>query len=94
MLGHNAMAETMLSVRLPAEISARLDRLVRGTSISKSRLAEDAIVAYVDEQEHQLERIRAGLADAAAGRVVPDDEVARWLDSWGTDDESPPPKCE
>ena len=87
------MAETTLSVRLPAEIGARLDRLARETSISKSRLAKDAIVAYLDEQEHQLERIREGLADAAAGRVVPHDEVARWLESWGTEDELPPPKC-
>jgi predicted transcriptional regulator len=90
---HKAMAETTLSVRLPAEIGARLDRLARETSISKSRLAKDAIVAYLDEQEHQLERIREGLADAAAGRVIPHDEVARWLESWGTENELPPPKC-
>jgi predicted transcriptional regulator len=87
------MAETTLSVRLPAEIGDRLDRLARDISTSKSKLSKDAIVAYLDEQEHQLERIREGLADAAAGRVVPDDEVARWLESWGTEGELPPPKC-
>jgi predicted transcriptional regulator len=65
------MADTAtLTVRLPTEIEARLDRLAKTTSISKSRLAADAIVAYLDEQEHQLERIREGLADAEAGRVV------------------------
>lgn len=88
------MADTAtLTVRLPAEIEARLDRLAKTTSISKSRLAADAIVAYLDEQEHQLERIREGLADAEAGRVVSHGEVARWLDSWGSEDELPPPKC-
>jgi predicted transcriptional regulator len=87
------MAETTLSVRLPAEIGDRLDRLARDTSISKSKLAKDAIVAYLDEQEEQLKRIREGLADAAAGRVAPDEAVARWLESWGTEDELPPPKC-
>jgi predicted transcriptional regulator len=87
------MAETILNVRLPGDIGARLDRLARHTSISKSKLARNAIVAYLDEQEQQLERIREGLADAAAGRVVPDEEVARWLGSWGTEDELPPPKC-
>ena len=88
------MADTAtLTVRLPTEIEARLDRLAKTTCISKSRLAADAIVAYLDEQEHQLERIREGVADAEAGRVVSHGEVARWLDSWGSEDELPPPKC-
>ena len=87
------MTHTTLSVRLSAEIEARLDRLARNTSVSKSKLATDAIVAYLDEQERQIEKIREGLADAAAGRVVPHDEVARWLNSWGTENELPPAKC-
>jgi RHH-type transcriptional regulator, rel operon repressor / antitoxin RelB len=88
------MAETaVLTVRLSAEIEARLDRLARTTSVSKSKLAADAIVAYLDEQERQLEKIREGLADAKAGRVVAHEDVARWLDSWGTEEELPPPKC-
>jgi RHH-type transcriptional regulator, rel operon repressor / antitoxin RelB len=82
-----------LTVRLPSEIEARLERLARTTSLSKSKLAADAIVAYLDEQEHQLQRIREGLADAEAGRVVSHEEVTRWLDSWGTENELPPPKC-
>jgi predicted transcriptional regulator len=62
------------------------------SSSGKSKLGEEAILAQLDEQEHQLEQIREGLADAAAGRVVPHDEVARWLASWGTENELPPPK--
>jgi predicted transcriptional regulator len=31
------------------------------------------------------------LADIAAGRVVPSDEVCAWLRTWGTPDEKPPP---
>jgi predicted transcriptional regulator len=88
------MADTAtLTVRLPTEIEARLERLAKTTSLSKSKLAKDAIVAYLDEQENQLEKIREGLADAEAGRVVSHEEVARWLDSWGTENELPPPKC-
>jgi RHH-type rel operon transcriptional repressor/antitoxin RelB len=88
------MADTAtLTVRLPSEIEARLDRLAKTTSVSKSRLAADAIVAFLDEQEHQLAKIREGLADAEAGRLVSHEEIARWLDSWGTANELPPPKC-
>ena len=32
-----------------------------------------------------------GLADIAAGRVIPHAEVSAWLETWGTPDEKPPP---
>ena len=32
-----------------------------------------------------------GLADIAAGRVVPHEQVAAWLETWGTPDETPAP---
>lgn len=30
-------------------------------------------------------------ADVAAGRTVPHKEVAKWLETWGTPEEGPPP---
>ena len=32
-------------------------------------------------------------ADIAAGRVISHEAVSRWLQSWGTQHELPPPKC-
>ncbi|MBL8771259.1 MAG: CopG family transcriptional regulator [Phenylobacterium sp.] len=34
-----------------------------------------------------------GIADLEAGRVISHEAVMRWLLSWGTPDELPPPKC-
>jgi predicted transcriptional regulator len=31
-------------------------------------------------------------ADVAAGRLVPHEEVAAWLDTWGKPDEKPAPR--
>jgi predicted transcriptional regulator len=42
---------------------------------------EDAETRALDEAE----------ADVAAGRVVPHDQVAEWLKSWGEPDELPCP---
>lgn len=36
--------------------------------------------------------VREGIADADAGRTVPYEKIRRWLLSWGTDKELPPPK--
>ena len=32
-------------------------------------------------------------AQVLAGKVISHDAVRRWLKSWGTPDELPPPKC-
>ena len=32
-----------------------------------------------------------GMSDIAAGRVVPHEKVAAWLDTWGTPEEKPAP---
>ena len=49
--------------------------------------------AYDELRERQefIEAVAAGLADAAAGRVVDHGKVAKWLSSWGTESEIEPP---
>jgi predicted transcriptional regulator len=34
-----------------------------------------------------------GAADIAAGRTISHEAMKRWLLSWGTDHELPPPEC-
>lgn len=49
--------------------------------------------SLLDETDDEAEAAAdaEGLADIEAGRVVPHEDVARWLDTWGTPDETPPP---
>ena len=37
--------------------------------------------------------IEEARADVDAGRTIPYEEVRRWLLSWGTETEVPPPRC-
>ena len=39
------------------------------------------------DEEAEAAADAEGMADIAAGRVVPHEEVAAWLDTWGTPDE-------
>jgi predicted transcriptional regulator len=36
--------------------------------------------------------VEEGLADVRAGRVMDGEPVLRWLESWGTEHELPPPR--
>lgn len=55
---------------------------------------EQEPVVFVFEEAAELDaRERKAMADMDAGRFVTHEAVVRWLQSWGTDDELPPPKC-
>lgn len=84
---------TTFTIRVPAVIKRRLDKLAKATSRSRSWLAAEAVATYVTEQDWQLAEIEEGIKDAEAGRVVAHKEVKRWLNSWGADIEKDPPTC-
>ena len=52
--------------------------------------AEPSIFDQVDE-EADARRHAEAMADIKAGRVIPNDEVCAWLETWGAPDETPAP---
>ena len=56
------MTET-LSIRIDTETKKRLDALAKRSKRSKSFLAAEAIVAYVESEEWQLGELQAGMAE-------------------------------
>ncbi|MGH6906217.1 MAG: type II toxin-antitoxin system RelB family antitoxin [Geminicoccaceae bacterium] len=71
------MSTTTLTVRLPAEVKDRLDRLAERTRRTKSFLAGEAIAGYVTHELAIIEGIHQGLDDMRAGRVIPHDQVMK-----------------
>jgi RHH-type rel operon transcriptional repressor/antitoxin RelB len=54
---------TVVTTRINAELTAKLEVLARSTKRSKSFLAAEAIAAYVELNEWQIEEINAGVAE-------------------------------
>jgi predicted transcriptional regulator len=77
------MTET-LSIRLDSATKQRLDALSKRSKRSKSFLAAEAIVAYVEQEEWQIGEIHAAIGELDAGQAVSHEEAASWLKSWGT----------
>jgi len=82
-----------VSVRLTPAVKRQLQRLAKSTGRSANYLVADAIEVYVREQERQLDSIRRGFAEVAAGHYIPHEAMKAWLLSLGSDHELPPPKC-
>jgi predicted transcriptional regulator len=52
---------------------------------------EPAIFDVPDEKDDARRHAEA-VADIEAGRVISNDEICAWLETWGAPDEKPPPE--
>lgn len=63
-------ATTTMTIRVPVETKERLDRLSQNTRRSRSFLAAEAVVRYVESEAEIVDGILRGIEDMKAGRTV------------------------
>jgi RHH-type transcriptional regulator, rel operon repressor / antitoxin RelB len=78
------MPSTTFTVRVEPSIKKRLERLAKSTGRSRSFLAAEALDAYLDVNEWQVEGIKKAIASLDHGGGVPNADVKKWVESWGT----------
>jgi len=86
---------SVTSIRLQPDIEKHLEDAVKRSQRSKNWLINQAIREYLErevlERQRWQETLEA-LDSANQGKVIEGDSVHQWLQSWGTDDELPPPR--
>lgn len=73
---------TTVTLRLEDEVKNKLEKLAESTHRSRSFLAAEAIKAYVDSNEWQINEIHAALEEADAGDFASETEVKAVFDKW------------
>jgi predicted transcriptional regulator len=73
---------TTISIRLESTVKMRLERLADSTRRSKSFLAAEAVRAFVELNEWQIQEIHAALREADAGDFAKPAEVRKILRKW------------
>ena len=92
------MAATVpMSIRIDQSLKDRLSKIASLQKRSAHSLATEALEKLVREQEI-LQAWNQSCVDSfneyeATGLHVTQDEVERWMDSWGSDSELPVPQC-
>lgn len=76
------MEKQTISFRLEVDKVSALDTLAKSLDRDRSYLLGEAVQAYLDTQQWQLEQIRAGIAEADAGRVVDHRRVRAMASRW------------
>ena len=83
------------SVRLQPEIESPLEKLAHKLDRSKNYLINQAIKEFLARktlEDKKWNETLEALDSVKSNRVVVEQDVNEWLDSWGKDNEIKPPK--
>lgn len=85
------------SVKLDDELKNRIQRLADTRQRSAHWIMREAIRNYVEREEaiesFKQEALASWAGYQETGQHLTGEETRDWLKSWGTDKETPPPKC-
>lgn len=89
------MAKETISVRLDRETLNRLNAMAEATGRTRGALMTHAIEKYVETEAWQVTAVQEAVDELERGEagLVDHNDVAQWLNSWGTDNEVEPPAC-
>jgi predicted transcriptional regulator len=76
------MGKTTITFRLDADKRETLDAIAQVADRDRSYVLNEAIDAYLDAHEWQIEHIKRGLRQAEAGQFATEKEVARAFARW------------
>jgi predicted transcriptional regulator len=86
------LSPTLFSLRLKPELRVRLSEEARLADRSASQLANEAIEAYLAARADKREQLEAAMVEADKGAFISSEAIHRWMKSWDTDTEPPPPE--
>ena len=76
------MDKQTISFRLESDKVAALDELADSMDRDRTYLLNEAVGAYLELQQWQVERIEAGLAETDAGKLIPHSKVKAMAAKW------------
>ncbi|WP_187969670.1 CopG family ribbon-helix-helix protein [Aquibium microcysteis] len=86
------MGEVPLSLHVTAETKRELEEHARQLNVSVAEIAERAIASYLEIPARERAILKERLAEADKGVFISSEAMMRWMESWDTDEELPPPE--
>ena len=83
------------SFRLDDDIEKKLEVTADRLQRTKGWIINDALRQYImreEQKQRKLEQTEDAIADIEASRIVCGEEVMKWLETWGTQNEAQAPK--
>jgi predicted transcriptional regulator len=77
------MSSTTFTVRVDRNIKSRLEKLAKSTRRTRSFLATEALIQYLDINEWQVAGVKQAIASLDRGECVSHEAVKDWVGSGG-----------
>lgn len=85
-------AETkILTAQVPLQLAEKVDAMASRLERSRGWVMNEALAAWVDQEEERHKMTLEALDDVAAGRVIGHQAIQAWADSLGTEKQLRPP---
>ena len=81
----------VLTVHLPIDLAERIEAVATRLERSRGWVIEQALAAWVDQQEECHRMTLEALADVDVGHVIDHHAIEAWADSLGSRKPLPPP---
>ena len=86
------MSSTPFSLRLDPELKARLEKQAEREDRSAAYIVQQALSNYLDAKEFFYAEMKRAVEEADKGVFISAEAMHRWMESWDTDNELPPPE--
>jgi predicted transcriptional regulator len=73
----------VLTAQVPLALAGKIDRLAERLGCSRGWIVEEALTAWVEQEEERDRLTREALADVDAGQVIDHGAVQAWAGSLG-----------
>ncbi len=83
------------SFRLDDDLEKKLEVTADRLQRTKGWIINDALRQYImreEQKQQKLEQTEDAIADIEASRIVSGEDVMKWLETWGTQNEAQAPK--
>jgi len=76
------MDKQTVSFRLDSDKVAALDELAKALDRDRTYLLNEAVAAYLDVQQWQIEHLKAAIKQANAGKFIEHQQVRKMASKW------------
>lgn len=86
------MNTKVLTAHVPLPLAEKVDQIAARMERSRGWIVEQALSAWVEQEEERRRMTLEAMADIDAGQVIDHQSVQAWADSLGTDKPLPVPR--
>ena len=86
------MPSVPFSMRMDTEIKARLESEAMRKDRSAGYIVQKAVERYLEHMDFFRKEIAAAVAEADKGVFISEEAMNKWMESWDTGNELPPPE--